>query len=107
MVIDQGTLLDRIDYNIETTATYVKDADVQLNKASDYQKRTRKRKIMLLLVLIIIGLIIVLIFKPRTSRRVVVVEDPDKVSGDNDATSGNDGGEAAVDDPDYDYRVIL
>lgn len=31
MVIDQGTMLDRIDYNIENMATNVKEADKELN----------------------------------------------------------------------------
>ena len=32
LVIDQGTLLDRIDYNIEQTAVQVKEATVELDK---------------------------------------------------------------------------
>ncbi|ORX55541.1 t-SNARE [Hesseltinella vesiculosa] len=32
MVIDQGTMLDRIDYNIEQTVVEVKEANVQLDK---------------------------------------------------------------------------
>ena len=31
MVIDQGTMLDRIDYNVENMATNVKEADKELN----------------------------------------------------------------------------
>lgn len=65
MVIDQGTLLDRIDYNIETMYTNVKGADKELVQATHYQKRTQKCKIILLLVLIIVGLIIILILKPK------------------------------------------
>lgn len=32
MVIDQGTILDRIDYNIEQTSVYVQDAHAELVK---------------------------------------------------------------------------
>lgn len=65
MVIDQGTILDRIDYNIETTHTQVKSADKELIAATHYQKRTQKCKIILLLVLIVVGLFIVLLVKPK------------------------------------------
>lgn len=65
MVIDQGTLLDRIDYNVETMYTNVKQADKELIQGAHYQKRTQKCKIILLLVLIIVALIIILIVKPK------------------------------------------
>jgi syntaxin 16 len=65
MVIDQGTLLDRIDYNVERMATDVKEAEKELKVASGYQKKSTKRKIILLLLLIIIGMIILLVIKPK------------------------------------------
>ncbi|KAK6517875.1 hypothetical protein TWF506_005053 [Arthrobotrys conoides] len=65
MVIDQGTLLDRIDYNVEMMKTNVKEAQKELVVASGYQKKTTKRKAMLLLVICIVGVIILLTLKPR------------------------------------------
>lgn len=65
MVIDQGTMLDRIDYNVERMATDVKEADKELKVASGYQRRTTKRKIILLLILIIAGMFILLLIKPK------------------------------------------
>ncbi|KAJ5383426.1 hypothetical protein N7517_001337 [Penicillium concentricum] len=65
MIIDQGTMLDRIDYNVERMGTEVKAADKELKVATGYQKRTTKRKIMLLLLLIVVGMIIVLVVKPK------------------------------------------
>ncbi|CAK7204134.1 t-SNARE affecting a late Golgi compartment protein 2 [Sporothrix eucalyptigena] len=65
MVIDQGTMLDRIDYNVENMATDVKAAERELVVASGYQKKTTKRKIILLLILIVAGMIILLIIKPK------------------------------------------
>ncbi|KAI8976086.1 t-SNARE [Pilobolus umbonatus] len=67
LVIDQGSVLDRIDYNIEQTNIQVKEAVVELDKGSHYQNKTRKRKLMLLLILIIMLLIVVLIVKPKKS----------------------------------------
>jgi len=86
LVIDQGTLLDSVEYNIEQAAVHVTEAVKELNIAtrfvafhpascSDelnqpdrYQKNTGRRKIIFLLLLIIFGLIVVLIFKPRRPR---------------------------------------
>lgn len=65
MVIDQGTMLDRIDYNVERMHTDVKGADTELKVASGYQRKTTKRKIILLLILIIAGLFILLLIKPK------------------------------------------
>lgn len=68
MIIDQGTMLDRIDYNVERMGTEVKAADKELKVATSYQQRTTKRKIMLLLLLIVVGMIIVLVVKPKGSK---------------------------------------
>ncbi|TQS37447.1 hypothetical protein Golomagni_02079 [Golovinomyces magnicellulatus] len=65
MVIDQGTMLDRIDYNIERMAVDVKGADSQLKIASSYQKRGTRRKAILLLILLVIGMFIILMLKSR------------------------------------------
>ncbi|CAG8977512.1 hypothetical protein HYALB_00008691 [Hymenoscyphus albidus] len=65
MIIDQGTMLDRIDYNVERMATEVKAADKELNIASGYQKKGTKRRIIFLLLLLVIGMIILLIVKPK------------------------------------------
>ncbi|KAJ9142776.1 t-SNARE [Pleurostoma richardsiae] len=65
MVIDQGTMLDRIDYNVERMATDVKGAEKELKVASGYQRRTTKRKIILLLILIIAAVFILLLIKPK------------------------------------------
>lgn len=63
MVIDQGTMLDRIDYNVERVTRDVKEADKELKVASGYQRRTIKRKIMLLLAILIAGVFILLSLK--------------------------------------------
>ncbi|KAH9909831.1 t-snare, syntaxin [Xylariomycetidae sp. FL2044] len=65
LVIDQGTMLDRIDYNVERMAVDVKAADRELNVAEGYQRKTTKRKLILLLLLLIAGAIILLVVKPK------------------------------------------
>jgi syntaxin 16 len=63
MVIDQGSMLDRIDYNVERMNTDVKEADKELKVASGYQRRSVKRKVMLLLAILIAGMFILLSLK--------------------------------------------
>ncbi|KAJ5792317.1 uncharacterized protein N7503_008295 [Penicillium pulvis] len=65
MVIDQGTMLDRIDYNVERMGTEVRGAEKELKVATNYQRRTTKRKVMILLALVVVGLIIILVVKPK------------------------------------------
>ena len=71
MIIDQGTILDRIDVNVETALTEVKKADKELIVATGYQKKSVKRKIILFLLLLVIGMIILLTLKPRRHRAEV------------------------------------
>ncbi|KAG7007843.1 snare complex subunit [Physcia stellaris] len=68
MVIDQGTMLDRIDYNVEKMAVDVKGAEKELVVATGYQKKYTKRKIIFLLLLIVLGMIILLAVKPKRHR---------------------------------------
>ncbi|OJD21752.1 hypothetical protein ACJ73_06909 [Blastomyces percursus] len=65
MIIDQGTMLDRIDFNVERMNVDVKAADKELTVATNYQRRTTKRKILLLLFLLVIGMFIILLVKPK------------------------------------------
>lgn len=71
MVIDQGTMLDRVDYNVERMATDVKEADKELKVATTYQKKSTKRKIILLLVLLVAGVFIMLLIKPKGRSQTV------------------------------------
>lgn len=65
LVIDQGSILDRIDYNIEQVVVQSKEANVQLQKAEKSQKSNRAIKCILLLVVIDLVLILILIVKAR------------------------------------------
>lgn len=65
MIIDQGTMLDRVDYNVERMGVEVKSAGRELSSATGYQKKTLKRKIVLLLALLVVGMFILLMVKPK------------------------------------------
>ncbi|XP_014468050.1 PREDICTED: syntaxin-16 [Dinoponera quadriceps] len=64
MVEDQGTVLDRIDYNIEQTQVQVQEGYKQLKKADSYQKANRKLYCIVILAAAVILLsFLLIIFK--------------------------------------------
>ena len=62
MVQDQGTVLDRIDYNVEQTQTRVSEGLRQLHKAEMYQRKNRKMCIIMVLAAVTLFMLILLIF---------------------------------------------
>ena len=63
LVLEQGTILDRIDYNIETAFTNTRDAHCQLEKANKNMEKNCSRNTNLILIAIIFILSILLILK--------------------------------------------
>ncbi|CAH4023627.1 syntaxin-16 isoform X1 [Pieris brassicae] len=61
MVHEQGTILDRIDYNIEQTQVQVHEGFKQLQKAERYQRKNRKIHCLLILAVTTIIMTILLI----------------------------------------------
>lgn len=61
MVEDQGTILDRIDYNVEATQTFVTEGYKQLQKAERYQRNSRKMYCIFILSCALLFLLILLI----------------------------------------------
>lgn len=61
MVADQGTVLDRIDYNIEQTSIQVQQGCSQLKKADAYQRKNRKMIAIIILAASVIVLFLILI----------------------------------------------
>lgn len=62
MVQEQGTVLDRIDYNIEVTQVKVTEGYKQLAKAEQYQRKNRKVVCILFLAGITLFMLLLLIF---------------------------------------------
>ncbi|CAL8071363.1 unnamed protein product [Calicophoron daubneyi] len=62
LVVDQGTLVDRIDYNVETTQIRVEKGLEQLTKAQKYQSKDRKMVVILVLatLVVIFGILLVI-----------------------------------------------
>mmetsp|Transcript_5786 Transcript_5786/g.8133 ORF Transcript_5786/g.8133 Transcript_5786/m.8133 type:complete len:317 (-) Transcript_5786:247-1197(-) len=65
LVIDQGTILDRIDYNMEAVVEHTKEGIGQLEKAESHQKNARPLKCIICLSITIVILMVVLILKHK------------------------------------------
>ncbi|GMM55148.1 Tlg2 protein [Maudiozyma humilis] len=76
LIIDQGSIVDRIDYNLENTVVQLKEAHHELEGATRYQKRTQKCKVILLLTLCVIALFFFVMLKPHNSTKTVKYEKP-------------------------------
>ncbi|XP_062530451.1 syntaxin-16 isoform X2 [Bombyx mori] len=61
MVHEQGTVLDRIDFNIEQTHVQVSEGYKQLQKAERYQRKNRKMKCIMILCVVVVVLFFLLI----------------------------------------------
>jgi len=83
LVESQGTMIDRIEYNVSQAVNYVQDAVVNTNKALKYQRSARRKKIIIICVVVaIIVIILICIIVP-----VVVKNGGNKDNGG----GGNDG----------------
>lgn len=65
LVIDQGTILDRIDYNMEAVVEHTKTGIQQLEKAEKSQKSARPMKCIICLLCTIAVLLLILVLKHR------------------------------------------
>jgi syntaxin 16 len=63
LIVDQGTILDRIDYSLMMGKENTEKANVELKKAENHQKCTRATSCLLILVVLVVLLLVVLIFK--------------------------------------------
>ncbi|XP_015273689.1 PREDICTED: syntaxin-7, partial [Gekko japonicus] len=61
MIHEQGDIIDSIEANVETTEVHVQQANQQLSRAADYQRKSRKKMCILILVLAIGGTVLGLI----------------------------------------------
>ncbi|GAA5822457.1 hypothetical protein JCM5353_000514 [Sporobolomyces roseus] len=90
LVIDQGSLLDRIDYNVEQMSREVKGAVTELQQATRYQKRSGKCQLIFLLVLLITGCLIVIAYRPSRSSTT-----PSPITDSTGETGGSEAGRIA------------
>jgi syntaxin 16 len=63
LVKEQGTIIDRIDYTIEQTATQTKRGVEELSKAAEYQKKSTSCWCMGFILLLILAVIVFIIIK--------------------------------------------
>ena len=62
----QGTIVDRIDYNIQQTVILTHEAHKELVEGNKQQKKYRTKLCILLLVAVVVALVLALAFKPKS-----------------------------------------
>lgn len=70
LVIDQGTVLDRIDYNMELVVERTRAGVRELEKAEEYQKSSRPKKCIGALLILITIMVVVLIMKNKNGKSI-------------------------------------
>jgi syntaxin 16 len=63
LVVEQGTILDRIDVNMETAVVHVKKGLESIQEADKYQKKAGPIKCMMILMVLIVIMTIVIIVR--------------------------------------------
>lgn len=63
MVIEQGTILDRIDYNIENAAVHIEKGNEKLVKTLKIEKSTRARSCLVCLAVSVMVCCVLLVLK--------------------------------------------
>ncbi|KAI5474462.1 syntaxin 16 [Pseudohyphozyma bogoriensis] len=76
LVIDQGTLLDRVDWNVEQMVGEVKGAVTELERATSHQKSSGKCQLIFLLLLLIAGCLIFIFIRPSRHPSPTPIADP-------------------------------
>lgn len=66
MIHEQGEMIDNIESHVESAGSHVEDANVQLAKASEYQKASRKKMCCLLVILVVVAAVIGIIIWQTT-----------------------------------------
>ncbi|XP_072107609.1 syntaxin-7 [Mobula birostris] len=68
MIHEQGDLVDSIEANVETAEVHVQQANQQLSRAAEYQRKSRKKICILIIVLLILAVVVGLIIWVVASR---------------------------------------
>jgi syntaxin 16 len=63
LIVEQGTILDRIDYNCEQASIHTQEAVKQLGAANESQKKQRSKLCMLVLCMLILIAVLAVIVK--------------------------------------------
>uniref|UniRef100_A0A670YQC0 Syntaxin-1B n=1 Tax=Pseudonaja textilis TaxID=8673 RepID=A0A670YQC0_PSETE len=57
-LVEQGEMIDRIEYNVEHSVDYVERAVSDTKKAVKYQSKARRKKIMIIICCVVLGIVL-------------------------------------------------
>ena len=67
LITEQGSVLDRIDYNVTTALVDIKKGEENVNEAEDYQKKDRSCLIIGAIIMTIMIIAIVVVARAKTA----------------------------------------
>jgi len=62
LTMQQGELIDQIEFNVKGAADYVEEANVDVHQAIEYSKKSRKKQCWIIILVIVLALILLLSF---------------------------------------------
>eukprot|EP00055_Hartaetosiga_balthica_P000049 m.135513 g.135513 ORF g.135513 m.135513 type:complete len:328 (-) comp10061_c0_seq1:1758-2741(-) len=65
LVVEQGTILDRIDYNLEQTERRIEAGRKDLEKGDKYHKSASKKYLIILLIIVVVTMVFVMIAQKK------------------------------------------
>jgi syntaxin 16 len=63
LIVEQGTILDRIDYSVDQSVLHVQQGVVELRKADDFSKKNKAMHCILVLAAAAVIMLIIFIYK--------------------------------------------
>lgn len=60
LTMQQGELIDQIEFNVKGAADYIEEANIDVHQAIEYQKKSRKKQCCILILVLVLGVVVLI-----------------------------------------------